>query len=208
MRQRRFERFAALAERLPRPLRILDIGGRNRFWEQHGWAGRCDVHITLANIEHQDKVHPNIDPVYADATHLDDFADNNFDIVFSNSVIEHLATWDRQVAMAHEVRRVGKAYWVQTPNYWFPMEPHFRMFGWQWLPTELRVALLRRHTFGFRGRCPSYQHAFQVVSEVRLLKAKELELLFPDATLLAERLLGLVKSWIAIGGLWGSPPVT
>ncbi len=107
MRAPRLARFAALAEALGKPVRILDVGRRNEFWDGCGWAGRADVHIILANVEPQEKLHSKIDFVYADATHLDQFEDQSFDIVFSNSVIEHLGTFERQTAMARTVRRIG-----------------------------------------------------------------------------------------------------
>ncbi len=201
MRARRFAQFAALAERFPKPLTILDVGGRNTYWEVHGWAGRTDVRITLANTESQEKRHPNIIPVHADATSMRCFADHDFDIVFSNSVIEHLFTWENQQAMAREVRRVGKAYWVQTPNYWFPLEPHFRFVGWHWLPVRMRIALLQRRGFGLRGSCRDREHASRIIREIRLLTRSELAALFPESRIVSERFMGLTKSWVAIAGL-------
>lgn len=117
-------------------------------------------------------------PIVGDATALD-HPDRSFDLAFSNSVIEHLFTWENQQRMADEVRRVARAYWVQTPNYWFPVEPHYLIPGWQWLPLGARERMLR----GAR--------------EIRLLRRGELARLFPDASLLPERVGGLVKSWTA-----------
>jgi hypothetical protein len=102
--------------------------------------------------------------------------------------------------MASEVRRVGRRYWVQTPNYWFPFEPHFHFVGWQWLPEDWRVGLLRRRDCGWRTRTRDPERARALVREVRLLRRQELESMFPEARLESERMMGLVKSWIAIGG--------
>ena len=137
---------------LPRPVRILDVGGTNAFWEMRGWAGRDDVQIVTVNLKAEERRHSNIEPRAGDAIDLGEYADNSFDLVFSNSVIEHLFTYENQVAMAREVRRVARAYWVQTPNYWFPIEPHFHVPGWQWMPTGIRIELLRRRRCGWRGR--------------------------------------------------------
>src|SRR5215218_6841567 len=153
MRTRRFELFERLVAPMPRPLRILDIGGTNEFWEQRGWAERDDVEIVTANLEAEEQLHENIHPVVADATDLSRYDDGSFDITFSNSVIEHLFTYEAQAAMAREVQRVGRAYWVQTPNYWFPVEPHFLVPGWQWLPEPARIALIRKRRLGWRGPC-------------------------------------------------------
>jgi hypothetical protein len=200
MRVRRFRRFEELAGRFPRPLRIIDFGGTNSFWELCGWAGVPDVHITAVNIAPDAKVHENIDPVEGDATDLSAHADGSFDIAFSHSVIEHLFTWESQVRMAREMMRVGRAYFCQTPNYWFPMEPHFHVPGWQWLPVPVRVAILRRRDCGFRRRTPDRDAALRSVSEIRLLSRRELRRLFPGCSFHAERYAGLVKSWSAWGG--------
>jgi hypothetical protein len=200
MRTRRFELFERLVEPMPRPLRILDIGGTNEFWEQRGWAERDDVEIVTANLEAEEQLHENIHPVVADATDLSRYDDDSFDITFSNSVIEHLFTYEAQAAMAREVQRVGRAYWVQTPNYWFPVEPHFLVPGWQWLPEPARIALIRKRRLGWRGPCPEIEDARRAVGEIRLMTGKELATLFPHATLRPERFKGFTKSWIVTGG--------
>src|SRR5688572_23860323 len=181
MRRRRFARFERLAAELPRPLKVLDIGGTNRFWEQCGWAEASDVWITLVNRRPQDRVYSNIDPHVGDATDLRQFGDSSFDLVFSNSVIEHLFTFDNQRIMANEVRRLAKCYWIQTPNFWFPYEPHFRTLGWQWLPLSIRVTLIQRRSFGFRGKAVDRDAAWRKVAEIRLMKRRELQEIFPDA---------------------------
>lgn len=201
-RSRRFEAFARLVDGLPeqqsRPVRILDVGGTNLFWEQRGWAGRQDVEVVLLNLEAEPAKHENIEPRAGDATNLSEFADLSFDVVFSNSVIEHLGTFEAQAAMAAEVRRVAPVYWVQTPNFWFPVEPHFLTPAWHWLPVDLRVALLRRRRWGWRGPCPEADQARALVREIRLMRGRELRGLFPDATLKQERIGPLVKSFVAV----------
>jgi hypothetical protein len=201
-RTRRFEAFARMLDGLldqhRRPVRILDIGGTNSFWEQRGWAGRSDVHVVLVNLEPERRVHENIEPHAGDATNLGDLPDDSFDVVFSNSVIEHLETFERQAAMAAEVRRLARTYWVQTPNFWFPVEPHFLTPAWHWLPVELRVALLRRRRWGWRGPCPEPDRARALVREIRLMRRGEVRRLFPDATLEEERIGPLVKSFVAV----------
>lgn len=201
-RNRRFQAFErlvnGLGERQARPLRILDVGGTNSFWERRGWAERSDVHVVLVNLEQEPRVHENIEPRVGDATSLSEFPDASFDVVFSNSVIEHLETLEKQAKMAEEVRRLAPLYWVQTPNFWFPVEPHFLTPGWQWLPVRWRVALLRRRRWGWRGPCPDPDHATALVREIRLMRRRELKRLFPDATLMSERIGPFVKSFVAI----------
>jgi Methyltransferase domain len=203
-RSRRFEAFTLLVEGLQqqhdRPVRILDIGGTVSFWEQRGWAGRDDVEIVLVNLEAEASEYPNLVARAGDATNLSEFGDQSFDVVFSNSVIEHLETYQRQAAMAAEVRRLAPLYWVQTPNFWFPVEPHFLTPAWHWLPVSARVALLRRRRWGWRGPCPDPTEARALVREVRLMRGSELERLFPDASLRPERIGPLVKSFVVVRG--------
>jgi hypothetical protein len=208
-RTRRFEAFARLVDDLPRqpsrPLRILDVGGRSAFWEQRGWAGREDVHVVIVNLESELAAcetehtgYDNIELHAGDATNLSEFPDGSFDLAFSNSVIEHLQTFERQAAMAAEVLRLAPRYWVQTPNFWFPIEPHFLTPGWHWLPVSVRVALLRRRRWGWRGPCPDPNEARELVREVRLMRATELRRLFPGAELRRERIGPFVKSFMAV----------
>lgn len=200
LRSRRFLLFEQLADRLPRPLSIIDIGGTTAFWERRGWADHDDVSITLVNLVAQEQRYAGIVPTMGDATALAEHRDNSFDIAFSNSVIEHLFTLEAQTSMAREVQRVARAYWVQTPNFWFPIEPHFLMPAWHWLPEATRVAILRRRGVGWAGRIPDAETAREVVREHRLMRRDELARLFPDASMVAERFGGLVKSWTAVGG--------
>jgi len=200
MRSRRFSLFERLCRPLARPLRIIDIGGTQEFWEQRGWAGRPGVDITLVNLGAAPQRHDNIRTVVGDATDLSDYADGEFEVAFSNSVIEHLFTWEQQQAMAREAQRVGRAHWVQTPNFWFPMEPHFHVPAWQWMPVGMRAALVRRWAIGLRGPYPDPERARSAVTEIRLLTGREVSRLFPRSTIWPERICGLVKSWVAMGG--------
>lgn len=200
LRAKRFELFKKLTASLPRPLSIIDIGGTARFWELCGWAGRDDIHITLLNLTYSKCKHSNIESKIGDATNLADYSDQSFDIAFSNSVIEHLFTYQNQVSMAREVQRVGRAYWVQTPNYWFPIEPHFQIPGWQWLPMAVRVAIIRHHTCGLRGPYSDLEQARTSVREVRLMTRRELSRIFPNASIRAERFCSFAKSWIVYSG--------
>ena len=200
MRAKRFKLFESLAASIPSPVRILDVGGTLEFWENRGWAGRDDLEITLINLSSEPTEYSNIFSCQGDATNLSEYGDACFDIAFSNSVIEHLFTFENQKAMAREVQRVACAFWVQTPNYWFPIEPHFHIPGWQWMPESVRVGLLRRCQCGRRGPLPDKNEARQSVREVRLLTKRELSVLFPGAEIVPEKLLGLTKSWIVHRG--------
>jgi hypothetical protein len=186
--------------------RILDLGGTRSYWTifPSDALERLGVHVTLVNL-------PGAAPprdearfsfVAADGCDLRGrFVDGSFHVVHSNSVIEHVGDWQRMSAFAAEVRRLAPAYFVQTPNFWFPVEPHFMAPLFHWLPAPVRVALLRRLDLGHRTRQPDVGRAVEQVESVHLLDRAVLAHLFPDARLLTERVLGLPKSLIAIRDL-------
>ncbi len=134
LRLRRNRWFADLIEGIGRPMSILDVGGRDVVWQTIGFAGDPTVHITLANIEPTPTSYANIRSVTADARDLNQFADDEFDVVYSNSVIEHVGDFEDMRRMANEIQRVGKRYFVQTPYRYFPIEPHFLFPFFQFLP--------------------------------------------------------------------------
>ena len=194
MRQRRWEQFRELAMSIERPLKILDVGGSQRVWEQIGFADQPDIHIILLNIDPMPSDHANIVPVLGDACCMSDFADKQFDIVFSNSLIEHVGDEGRIRQCAEEIRRVGKNYFVQTPNRYFPVEPHFVFPLFQFLPTSLSTTLVQNFSLGWMPKCPVRADAEAAVKSIRLLSKQEMKKLFPDGQIIEERLLGMTKS--------------
>ena len=152
-----------------------------------------NVHITLFNLFENPASYDNITSVVGDATDLSRYADDEFDVVFSNSVIEHLYTKDKQQKMADEMRRVGKSYHVQTPNYFFPIEPHWLFPLFQFFPKSVKIFLTKNFKLGHIGKLPENE-AIDVVNEVRLLTEKEMKALFPDGQVYREYFFGLVKS--------------
>lgn len=197
-RRRRFDLFRGLLSRLPRPLRLLDVGGTASVWKATGLAAEADVEVTILNVE---PVGPTSDRIVAhrgDARSMPEFDDGAFHVVFSNSVIEHVGDDADRRRMAREVRRVGRRYFVQTPNRYFPLEPHFLVPGFQFLPEEVQVALVSHFDVGqFRRR--DAREARELVRSVRLLDRRELQRLFPEAWIQEERIVGLTKSLMAIG---------
>jgi SAM-dependent methyltransferase len=130
----------------------------------------------------------NVRVVQGDGTKME-YADREFPLVYSNSVIEHVPK-ELQAAFAKEVRRVGERYFVQTPNRWFPIEPHYQTPFFHFLPVRVRKLLNRHFTLGWRER----GHW----EDVNLLTARQLRRLFPDAEIHRERLFGLTKSLMAV----------
>lgn len=198
-RRKRFQLFLELIDRLPRPVAILDVGGEPRFWEVMGLAGDPDFQVILLNQMPVQISWPNLRCVLGDAADLSRFADQQFPAVFSNSVIEHLGSFSRQQRMATEVQRVGEHYFVQTPNRYFPLEPHFLLPFFQFFPERLQIALIRRWDLGWYPRIPDHQQAAQHIRSHRLLAESEMRLLFPKCRLYKETVLGMVKSLTAYG---------
>lgn len=171
--------------------RILDVGGTPWFWDE--FPRQLDITFLNLCIDWP----PNGFRVIAGDARKMPFTGNSFDIVFSNSVIEHLGTWERQQQMASEMRRVAAHYFVQTPNFWFPFEPHYLAPFVQYLPPSVRRETIRWFTpFGWITK-PSREKVMELVEEIALLSASKLSKLFPDAQICRETVLGVTKSLIA-----------
>lgn len=194
LKRRRFALFAELVSQLSRPLTILDVGGSQAYWNRIGWGDDPDVRIVLLNLRAPQVTSRFITGVAGDATAMHQFQDDAFDVVFSNSVIEHVGDFEMQRRMASEVQRVGRRYFVQTPNYYFPLEPHFVFPCFHWLPVSTRAYLLTKRNLGFVKRKEDFESAVRTVQSVRLLTRSEMLQLFPGAHVFNERLLGLTKS--------------
>lgn len=176
--------------------RILDVGGNHGYWANMG----CAATITCLNVappEPLPPLPPRCSYVRGDGRHLP-YEDRSFDIVFSNSVIEHVGTWEDQQRFAKEIRRTGRSFWVQTPNRWFVVEPHLIAPLVHFLPRSVQRRLLRRITpWGWLTH-PTPQEVDEFLSQVRLLTLKEMRELFPEATIYIERFFGLAKSFVAV----------
>jgi SAM-dependent methyltransferase len=198
-RIKRFSFFLKLFEEIlitQSIVKILDVGGWEIFWKNMGIERYPNVHILLLNLYKQPVSMKNIESMVGDGCRMDEFESGQFDIVFSNSVIEHAGDFNRQMNMANEIRRVGKNYFVQTPNYYFPIEPHFMFIGFQWLPVSVRVFLIRHFNLGWIEKIPDYNKAVKMIEDTRLLKYSELNSMFPDAKIYREKYLGFTKSFV------------
>ena len=203
MRRARFALFLSLIEKLDGHVEILDIGGTQEFWTLMTGGDPGDVRVTLLNIEHQPVSSSKFVSAVGDARAMPQFADKSFDVVFSNSVIEHVGDYRDQRRMANEVMRVGKRFFVQTPNKRFPLEPHFLFPFFQYMPVEMRAQLVHRFDIGWYKRIPSIERARDEVKSIQLLTRKRFSELFPGASIHDEKLLGLSKSFVAFGGWSG-----
>lgn len=173
---------------------ILDLGGTEEFWKDRSLIKDKNVAVTLLNLQPPPVSHTSLKSMGGDATDLSLFGDRSFDLVFSNSVIEHLYTFENQKKMASEILRVGKKYWVQTPNKYFFIEPHYALPFFQFLPSSLVFPILTKTTLSRMHKWdPKYARAY--LQEIRLLSKREMKMLFPEGKIYCEKLLGMNKSF-------------
>jgi hypothetical protein len=183
--------FPALAE-----MTVLDLGGRVTSWTD---VPVRPAHVHVVNLEPL----PADLPPWAEADHADGCAlpetirSRRYDLVFSNSVLEHVGGYEQRRRMAEAIRELAPRYWVQTPYRYFPVEPHWVAPGMQFLPVPARVAVARKWPLAYTpGK--TYEAAMRQVLTTELIGRAELRHLFPDATIRSERLLGMTKSLVAV----------
>lgn len=176
-------------------LSVLDLGGTGPWW------GRAPVRpraVTAINLFDSDQVHPAVRMVQGNVLDAEELVrGETFDLVFSNSLIEHLGGHAERRRFAQVVRTMAPRYIVQTPYRYFPIEPHWMFPGLQFLPTSWRFRLAPRwplgHTRGF-----DQERAENEVMMTRLLDRTELQSYLPDARILFERVGGVPKSMLAV----------
>lgn len=114
----------------------------------------------------------------------------DYDLIFSNSVLEHVGSARRQAAFAEAVS-YGKAYWIQVHAPCFPVEQHCHQWFW-WLRSQRarvrRIRRWRRKTNPWRG--------LQMAS-TRPITCADLRVLFPGSEIITERVAGWPKSYCA-----------
>jgi SAM-dependent methyltransferase len=196
-RQKRLAQFEAYIRPTPRDT-MLDVGGTTTMWEESALP-LAQVHVLNLDpqwIQREKAAAMPVLPVVGNALILP-AADSTYDIVFSNSVIEHVGTWENQIQFAAEVRRAGKRLWIQTPAREFFFEPHYLTPFVHWLPKPMQRHILRYVTvWGWLNR-PTQAGVDEILAEIRLLTHAEMKMLFPDCEILREVVGGMTKSYIA-----------
>ena len=192
-RLRTFYRLFGIAE----STRVLDLGGTPYWWRLAAELGLPAPRVTILNLDPPaGPLPPGVRWVRGDGCALP-FENGSFDVALSNSVIEHLHTSGNQARFAAEIQRVAKRWWVQTPDFRFPIEPHYLAPLIHWLPLRVRRHAIRWCTpWGWIER-PDAGRCQRVAREIRILRRSELRRLFPGSEILVECLLGLPKSMIA-----------
>lgn len=179
--------------------RIIDLGGTPDYWQiSPAFRDRPEISVLVVNLVPFVSDDPRITCVVGDATDLSIHADNAFDLVHSNSVIEHVGPWGTKQRMAREIRRLAPHYYIQAPNYGFPYEFHTRMIGFHWLPKPVRRLLVRTVACGHYPRARNAEEARAYVEDAGSMTGRQMRRLFPDAEIRREKFMGLTKSWMAI----------
>jgi glycosyltransferase involved in cell wall biosynthesis len=206
IRKRRLMRLMSMIDRIHAQyghVKIIDVGGTQQYWRllPAGYLEARSVSITLVNV--RPVAMPFADSCFtfmqADGCDLQGVDTGAFHLAHSNSVIEHVGDPVRMARFASELQRVAECYYVQTPDFWCPLEPHFMAPIFHWLPRALRIQLVRHLALGHWRRARNRAEAEAIVNSARLLSRRELQALLPGATILHERVLGVPKSLIAVG---------
>ena len=185
------KRYPSLAE-----WKICDLGGSRHFWQE----SKLDLDltkITILNISldevdaYGESSSQQIQTVLYDGRTIP-FADGSYDLLICNSILEHVAPADRG-NLCREMRRVAKRVYVQTPAFEFPVEPHFILPFVHWLPRRFGRVMARLGVWNLLSR-PSDAVYNSYFDDTHLLAKAEMEELFPDTVVSAEKFAGITKS--------------
>jgi len=196
MRQARMRR---LHEVFPdfEAMRIVDLGGDTRYWAPMTIR---PAHVTIVSIDEHGirSPEPWMEAVLGDACDLSQFDGQSYDLVFSNSVIEHVGGIRRQQDFANVVRALAPRRWIQTPYRYFPLDPHVKFPFFQSYPLALRAQIVKRWPLSHLKRLEEERTPVAYALEQDLLSMTEMRFLFPESEILRERLVGFTKSLIAV----------
>lgn len=196
-RQKRMARYEEIISPCSEDV-VLDVGGFPKTWTSRPQTvARIDcVNIDLADWDNSEMPEYHITTGIADGCDLS-YSDRSYDILFSNSVIEHVGDWNKQCAFASEAMRVGKKLWIQTPAYECPLEPHYLAPFVHWLPVPIRRKILRWFTpWGWMTKPPQAK-VDETINFTRLLTKRQISELFPGCQIMTERLLWIIpKSYV------------
>jgi hypothetical protein len=183
--------------------RVLDLGGTADSWLRAAVAPKSVTVLNLYATELTVGREPDAVPGWIELV-AGDACDppaavraGEYDLVFSNSLIEHVGGWQPRQRLATVIRDSAPRYWVQTPYRYFPVEPHYLFPGYQFLPLAARARINRAWPL-VHTRDTDQVAAVRTALEVDLLSVTEMRYLFPDATLHRERAAGLTKSLVAV----------
>jgi hypothetical protein len=194
MRARRWEVFRGAFPDIG-TMSVIDLGGTVETWLR---APVRPARVHVVNLEqHPTEVPDWIRADYGDACDLpEQILGARYDLVYSNSVIEHVGGYAQRARFAGAVHSLADRHWVQTPYRYFPIEPHWLFPGFQFLPLKVRAQLARRWPLA-HSRAGDTTEGLRSALGTELIGRAEMEYYFPRSRVISEHLAGLVKSLIA-----------
>jgi hypothetical protein len=190
------EHFPALAE-----MSVLDLGGTVSWWRRAPITPRRLVVLSGSEPgeSRRDRGLFTVvgDPCGAAGVLGAARIDSSFDVVMSESLIEHVGGHARRLRFAEQVHALAPYHWVQTHYRYFPLDPDWRLPGTQFLPVAAR-AEVAAHWPRQRARPADRAAACREVQWTELLGGTEMRAYFPGSRILHERLFGIVESLVAV----------
>jgi hypothetical protein len=207
--RKRSSLFRARLQSMRRPVRIIDLGGSAQMWRRWGVTADDGLHIVLANPHRSDTTHRSetlpggfVQSWSVDVLELSAQSFEAYDLIFSNSMLEHLPSRADQHLLAKTIETSGKPYFIQVPNKHCIVDPHFphplAAFFAMW-PRRLQVWAHHRHALGSSGRAATMSASRKAIESYHPLARGDLQALFPSARVVTEWNLGLPMSLVAIG---------
>lgn len=199
----RRKRGSLFRETLPNftSLKVCDVGGSRHFWEKQN-AENVPSDLTLVNIRDDGQARSftgamdQFKVVLYDGETLP-FPDKSFDVAVCNSVIEHVPLHLR-ANLVREIKRISNYYFIQTPAFVFPIEPHFFCPALHWLPREVARRAVRFSPWRYLSK-PTDEHIQDYFNEIQILTLKEFEGYAPGSKRFNEMFLGVPKSYVLYG---------
>jgi len=175
---------------------VIDMGGTDIFWQAIGYdfLKEQNVRITLVNLDDYKTENQDIFKcIKGDACALN-FQNNEFDLSFSNSVIEHVGDYSKMIDFAKEMKRVAKIFYCQSPNYWFPIEPHFFFPFFQFLPDPVKILLIKNFSIGHFPKAKNEIDAINIMQDAKFLTKSMVLAFFEEGYIKKEKFMFLTKS--------------
>lgn len=202
--RRRAERWSLTMKLFPQleDLDVLDLGGTVESWLR---APVRPASVTVLNLGDTGSSPASwLRTVTGDACNAQQVlreagAATQFDLVYSNSVIEHVGGHANRSRFAAEVQELAPRHWVQTPYRYFPVEPHWICPIFQFLPIQARARLSLVWPLA-HSRPADLEQAITEVQWTELISLTEMRSYFPSSRLVRERFVGLTKSMVAVTG--------
>ena len=190
LRKKRFEWIEGILHRIIEKrgyVRVLDVGGRANYWRLLDSSMYSKIDVTLMNLEDEAVFGDGAPEGFnftlrtGNGCDMPELADKEFDLCHSNSVIEHVGSLSAMLSFAKESRRVARMYYHQTPDLAFPLEPHYGVPFFHWLPGPVRARMLTRFKLGYGKREKDIDSAAAIVDHTEIPTSWLMQQLFPDA---------------------------